>query len=146
MSLLSALSISSMGLTAQRRRMEVISSNLANASTTRTPEGGPYCRKDVVFQSAPANGSFDATLEGELGGKAAQGVEVAAIYEDPAPFIQRYDPSHPDADANGYVMFPNVSPVEEMVNLLSATRSFEATVQTINSIKDMARRSVEIGR
>lgn len=81
-----------------------------------------------------------------MGGKGAQGVEVAAIYEDPTPFIRRYDPTHPDADANGYVLFPNVSPVEEMTNLLSASRSFEAAVQTINSIKDMARRSVEIGR
>ncbi len=146
MSLLNAFNISSMGMTAQRRRIEVISSNLANASTTRTAEGGPYRRKDVVFQAASSHDSFADTLRGELEEPGAQGVQVAAIYEDAAPFIRRYEPNHPDADEKGYVSYPNVSPVEEMVNLLSASRSFEAGVQSINAIKDMARRSVEIGR
>jgi flagellar basal-body rod protein FlgC len=146
MSLLDAFNISGMGLTAQRRRIEVISSNLANANTTRTTEGGPYRRKDVVFQVAPAQESFSDALRGELDNTGAQGVQVAAIYEDDAPFIRRYEPNHPDADEKGYVSYPNVSPVEEMVNLLSASKSFEAGVQSINAIKDMARRSVEIGR
>jgi flagellar basal-body rod protein FlgC len=146
MSLMDALNISSMGMTAQRRRVEVISSNLANASTTRTEEGGPYRRKDVVFQSVSPSQSFTEALKGELAGGAERGVEVVAIYEDPSPFLRRYDPSHPDADENGYVSYPNVNPIEEMVNLLSATRSFEASVQSINTIKDMARRSLEIGR
>jgi flagellar basal-body rod protein FlgC len=146
MSLLDAFNISGMGLTAQRRRIEVISSNLANANTTRTAEGGPYRRKDVVFQVAPAQESFSDALRGELENAGAQGVQVAAIYEDDSPFIRRYEPNHPDADEKGYVSYPNVSPVEEMVNLLSASKSFEAGVQSINAIKDMARRSVEIGR
>ena len=146
MSLLTALNISSMGLTAQRCRVEVISSNMANASTTRTADGGPYCRKDVVFQAVSPESTFGNVLNVELDNKQQQGVAVVGIYEDSAPFVRRYDPSHPDADENGYVMFPNVNPIEEMVNLLSATRSFEANVQSINSIKDMARRSVEIGR
>jgi flagellar basal-body rod protein FlgC len=146
MSLLDALNVSSMGMTAQRTRVEVISSNLANASTTRTEEGGPYRRKDVVFQSVGPAQSFTQALQGELAGGVERGVEVVAVYEDPSPFLRRYEPSHPDADEQGYVSLPNVNPIEEMVNLLSATRSFEASVQSINTIKDMARRSLEIGR
>jgi flagellar basal-body rod protein FlgC len=146
MSLLNAFNISSMGLTAQRRRIEVISSNLANAQTTRTDSGEPYRRKELVFQAAPVQESFSSALDHEMGGEAVQGVQVAGIYEDPSPLIRRYEPNHPDADEKGFVTYPNVSPVEEMVNLLSASRSFEAGVQSINAIKDMTRRSLEIGK
>jgi flagellar basal-body rod protein FlgC len=147
MSLLSALDISAMGLTAQRRRIEVISSNLANANTTRTAEGGPFRRKDLVFQSAPPPAtSFGSTLDTEIENQAQLGVDVVGIYEDESPFVRRYEPAHPDADAQGYVTLPNISPVEEMVNLLSATRSFEANTQSINAIKQIAQKSLEIGR
>jgi flagellar basal-body rod protein FlgC len=146
MSLLSALDISAMGLTAQRRRIEVISSNLANANTTRTAEGGPYRRRDLVFEATPPPGPFSAALNTEIEDQAEQGVEATGIYQDDTPFLRRYEPAHPDADAQGYVLLPNVSPVEEMVNLLSATRSFEANTQSINAIKQIAQKSLEIGR
>lgn len=146
MSLFSALDISASGLNAQRRRLEVISSNLANVNTTRTEEGGPYRRKDLVFESTEVENSFNTTLSNTMEDQAARGVEVSAIYEDEAPFNKKYDPSHPDADAEGFVIMPNVNPVEEMVNMLSATRSFEASVQSINTIKEIARKSLEIGR
>ena len=146
MSLLSALDISAMGLTAQRRRIEVISSNLANANTTRTAEGGPYRRKDLVFESTPPSSAFSSALVAEMENEAQRGVDVIGIYEDESPFVRRYEPAHPDADAQGYVLLPNVSPVEEMVNLLSATRSFEANAQSINAIKEIAQKSLEIGR
>ena len=144
MNLLKALDISAMGLTAQRQRIEVISSNLANANTTRTVEGGPYRRKDLVFEAAPVNSSFSSAMNAELENQ--QGVEVVGIYQDESPLVRKYDPGHPDADAEGYVTFPNVSPIEEMVNLLSATRSFEANTQAISDIKEIAAKSVEIGR
>ncbi len=146
MGLLSAMDISASGLNAQRRRLEVISSNLANANTTRTAEGGPYRRKDLVFESAPVQEAFNNTLNSAMAGQGEDGVEVSAIYEDEAPFLKKYDPSHPDADAEGFVLMPNVNPIEEMVNMISATRSFEASVQSINTIKDIARKSLEIGR
>jgi flagellar basal-body rod protein FlgC len=146
MSLFSALDINASGLTAQRRRIEVISSNLANANTTRTEEGTPYKRKDLVFESAPVSDGFGATLSNEMRNDGEVGVEIAGIYEDGTQFIRRYEPSHPDADAEGYVLYPNISPIEEMVNLLSATRSFEANVQSMNAIKELARKSLEIGR
>jgi flagellar basal-body rod protein FlgC len=146
MNLLSALQIAASGLTAQRQRMEVITSNLANANTTRTEEGGPYRRKDLVFQSQAIQGSFSDTLNAALDGEAGKGVQVAGVYEDGAPFIRRYDPGHPDADGDGYVLMPNVSPVEEMVNLISATRSFEANTQAMSAIKEIAQKSLELGK
>jgi flagellar basal-body rod protein FlgC len=146
MSLFSALDISASGLTAQRRRIEVISSNLANSNTTKTAEGGPYRRKDLVFESAPVSNPFSSALESEMQNQSEAGVSVIGIYEDSSPFLKRYDPSHPDADAEGFVLLPNISPVEEMVNLLSATRSFEANVQSINAIKEIAQKSLEIGK
>jgi flagellar basal-body rod protein FlgC len=128
MSVLSALGISAMGLTAQRQRIEVISTNLANANTTRTAEGGPYRRKDLVFEAASKDASFAAAFEAQLESQ-VHGVEVVGIYEDGDPFIRKYEPGHPDADADGYVSYPNISPIEEMVDLISATRSFEASVE-----------------
>lgn len=145
MSLLSAIEISSTGLTAQRQRMEVISSNLANANTTRTEEGGAFRRKDLVFQATSVEHPFSAALSTAFD-EAATGVQVIGIYEDNTPFIRRYDPGHPDADGDGYVQMPNINSVEEMVNLISATRSFEANAQAISAIKEIAQKSVEIGR
>ncbi|PYS41911.1 MAG: flagellar basal body rod protein FlgC [Acidobacteria bacterium] len=146
MNIFTALDINATGLTAQRQRIEVISSNLANASTTRTTEGGPYRRKDLVFESTSPESSFASAFSAQLESGVEQAVQVIGIYEDASPFIRKYEPAHPDADAEGYVTYPNVSPIEEMVNLLSATRSFEANTQAINAIKEIAAKSVEIGR
>jgi flagellar basal-body rod protein FlgC len=146
MNLFSALQIAASGLTAQRQRMEVITSNLANANVTRTEDGGPYRRKDLVFQPQAVQSSFSDTLNAVIDNEAVKGVQVAGIYQDNAPFIRRYDPGHPDADPEGYVLMPNVSPVEEMVNLISATRSFEASTQAMTAIKEIAQKSLELGK
>jgi flagellar basal-body rod protein FlgC len=146
MNLLSALQIAASGLTAQRQRMEVISSNLANANTTRTEDGGPYRRKDLVFEPLAMRTSFSDALNAAIDREGGNGVQVAGIYEDDAPFIRKYDPGHPDADPEGYVLMPNVSPIEEMVNLISATRSFEANTQAMSAIKEIAQKSLELGK
>ena len=140
MSLITALRINSSGLTAQRQRVEVSSNNLANSETTRTAEGGAYRRKDVVFQTA----TFGQSLEAANGG--FEGVEVAGIVDDMRPFDRRFDPGHPDADKEGYVNFPNVNSMEEMANLVSAARSYEANLAAINIVKSMITKTLEIGR
>ena len=145
MSVFSALDISSTGLTAQRQRIEVISSNLANASVTRTAEGGPYRRKDLVFESTTPD-SFAHAFGSALDNEAEADVRVIGVYEDASPFIRKLEPGHPDADDEGYVTYPNVNPIEEMVNLLSATRSFEANTQAVNAIKEIATKSLELGK
>jgi flagellar basal-body rod protein FlgC len=146
MSLLSAIEVSATGLTAQRQRMDIISSNLANANTTRTEEGGPFRRKDLVFESANVNEAFSSVFDFALERATGTGVQVIGIYEDNTPFIRRYNPAHPDADGEGYVLMPNINSIEEMVNLISATRSFEANAQAISAIKEIAQKSVELGR
>jgi flagellar basal-body rod protein FlgC len=140
MSLITALRINSSGLTAQRQRVEVSSSNLANSETTRTAEGGAYRRKDVVFQST----SFGQTFEATQGGSA--GVEVTDVVDDMRPFDRRFDPGHPDADKEGYVNYPNVNSMEEMANLVSAARSYEANLAAIAIVKSMISKTLEIGR
>ncbi len=140
-----ALHTSSTGLSAQRLRMNLISSNLANISTTRTPEGGPYRRKEAVFTAVPAESSFRKTLAMARTGQVAE-VKVAGIVEDPVPFKTKYDPHHPDADGQGYVQVPNINVMEEMVNMISATRSYEANVTAIKAAKSMALKALEIGR
>ena len=145
MDLDTAFMISASGLNAQKERLNVISSNLANVESTRTPEGGPYRRKDVVFSaSAPAN-SFENTLS-SANSNAEQGVEVSDVISDSRPFKQVYNPQHPDADASGYVLYPNVNPMEEMVNMISASRSYEANVTAFNATKNMALKALEIGK
>lgn len=141
MSLITALDINASGLTAQRRRVEVASSNLANSQTTRTLEGGAYRRKDVIFQTAPFGASLGAAIEG-----GTEGVEVSGIVDDPSPFDRRYEPGHPDADAEGYVSYPNINPMEEMANLMSAARSYDANIASISIVKAMINRTLEIGR
>lgn len=138
------LAISASGLSAQRLRMNLISSNMANANTTRTETGEPYKRKDVVFEAVQP-GSFQDVLDGHLS-EGGGGVNVAQIIEDDKPFVEKYDPGHPDADENGYVRLPNVNIVEEMVNLISASRSFEANTTAIRATKDMAGFALEIGK
>jgi flagellar basal-body rod protein FlgC len=141
MSLDRALAISAAGLAAQRTRMEVVASNLANARTTRTPEGGPYRRREPVFSAEPMPASFDDVL-----GQALRTVNVERIAEDPAPPTMRYEPGHPDADAAGFVAYPNVNPVEETVDMLSATRSYEANVTLVRSIREMSRAALQIAK
>lgn len=130
------LTISASGLEAQRIRMNTIAGNLANAQSTHSPEGGPYRRKDVVFSE----------ILDEITGKGSGEVHVSEIIEDNRPFQLVYDPQHPDANADGYVQLPNVNLLEEMVNMMAASRSYEANVTTINSAKGMAQKAMEIGR
>lgn len=143
MNFLESLNISSTGLSAQRLRMNLISSNLANVNTTRTETGEPYRRKDAVFE-AIQDDDFESVLNEELD-SAGNGVSVARIVEDEKPFIEKYDPGHPDADENGYVRLPNVNVVEEMVNMISASRSFEANATAIGTTKDMVTAALKIG-
>jgi flagellar basal-body rod protein FlgC len=138
----SALEVSASGLSAERIRMNTTASNLANARTTRTPEGGPFRRLDPVFEAVGLDRlrGLPSMQEG------VSLVRVAKIQEDTRPGTMVYDPSHPDANGQGYVTFPNVNAVEEMVNMITATRAYEAGVTSINSIKQMARSALEIGR
>ena len=145
MDFLTALKISSSALDAQRIRMDVISSNLANINTTRTPEGGPYRRRDVVFASQPVADTFGEVLNSELE-KKLQRVEIVDITVDPGPPRVVYDPRHPDANALGYVGMPDINVMEEMVNILSATRSYEANVAAVNATKSMVNKALEIGK
>lgn len=144
MNFLDSLAISASGLSAQRLRMNLISSNMANVNTTRTETGEPYKRKDVIFE-AVQEGGFQDVLDERLG-QAGAGVNVASIIEDERPFVEKYDPEHPDADENGYIRLPNVNIVEEMVNMISASRSFEANATAIGTTKEMAGIALDIGR
>ena len=130
------LTISGSALEAQRRRMNVIASNLANAQSTRTEEGGPYKRQDVVFTSMPI----------EQGSNEMKGVKVADVVADGKPPKPIYDPGHPDANAEGFVMMPDINPMEEMVNMMMAFRAYEASVSTYNTAKTMMLKSLELGR
>jgi flagellar basal-body rod protein FlgC len=145
MSLFQALSVSSSGLEAQRLRAQAHVENLANAETTRTPEGGPWRRRDVVFQPAQTAGPFSAVFQSELTNGAA-GVAVSEMVIDERPPEKRFLPGHPDADAGGYVAFPNVKPAEEMVDLLGATRGYQANVSAMTAVKDMLHRSLDLLR
>src|SRR3954462_12821553 len=136
MSLFTAIGVSASGMSAQRTRAELITENLANADTTRTPEGGPYRRKDAVFSTGSPDASFARTLD-EFSGAASQGVQVSQINIDDKEPERRYLPGHPDADAQGYVAFPRINPAEEMVDLMSASRGYQANVAAISAVKDM---------
>jgi len=125
--------------------MNVISSNLANANTTRTPEGGPYRRKEVLMAAYPAQRTFEDILNANLTDSVSE-VKVVGVVNDTRPFITKYDPQHPDANENGYVLMPNVNIVKEMVDMMSATRNYEANVTAINATKSMALKALEIGR
>ncbi len=141
MDFFTAMEVSASGLSAQRARMNVASSNLANAQTTQTANGGgPYQRKDVVLQSADVPGT-----EGQLNG-AVKGVEVAQIKADTSPPRLEYDPGHPQANAQGYVAYPNVNPVEEMVDMITASRAYEAGITTMSTAVSMAEKALGIGK
>lgn len=135
---ISSLEISASGLSAQRQRLDTISSNIANANTTRTAQGGPYKRLEAVFSAKME--------EMEYGESRPQGVEAPKIVEDASPARMVHQPGHPDADANGYVQMPNVNIMEEMVEMISATRAYEANVTALNSAKTMVAKALEIGR
>ncbi len=145
MSLFSLLSVSASGMAAQRARAELLVENLANAETTRTPEGGPYRRKDVVFASDPVEAPF-ASLFSSLAGGRVEGVSVGEVVVDNREPERRYFPGHPDADAEGYVAFPRVNPAEDMVDLMGASRGYHANVAAMSAIKDMIQRSIDLLR
>jgi flagellar basal-body rod protein FlgC len=146
MAMFGAIDSAASGLTAERLRMDVISNNIANANTTRTVEGGPYRRELVVFEPRSAENSFANVLSGQMGQGQEQGVRVTGITKDTSPLRRVYDPSHPDADATGYVAMPNVNVVTEMVDMITASRSYEANVTVINSAKAMAAKALDIGK
>lgn len=145
MDFFSAMRVSASGLAAQEQRLNTISSNIANSETTRTPEGGPYKRKDPVFAAQTDRESFGEILQNKMD-EHVQGVQVVDIHEDTRAPRMVYKPNHPDADAEGYVAMPNVNPVEEMANMISAQRSFEANVTAMGAAKAMAQKALELGR
>ena len=142
MSLFSSIQVSASGMAAQRTRAEMLVENMANTETTRTPEGGPYRRKDVVFTSDLQSSPFSAVFQNEL----AEGVRVAEVVQDQQPPDMRYVPGHPDADANGMVRMPNVDTAREMVNLLVASRAYEANVAALQASRKVAEASLNLAR
>ena len=144
MNLFSSMDVSASGLTAQRMRMNIISENLANINTTRTPQGGPYVRKNAVLEPTPRE-DFQSQLAADLT-QTPVGVKVAEVVEDPRSPKEEYDPGHPDANDQGVVLLPNVNPIEEMVSLMISSRSVEANISAFNAAKTMALRALEIGK
>jgi len=142
MSLLSALSVSASGMSAQRQRTELLVENLANSDTTRTEEGGPYRRKDAVFVADPEAAQFSSMFESEVG--SGTGVRVAEVVTDTRAPDMRYLPGHPDANTDGYVAYPRLNPAEDMVDLMGASRSYQANVSAISAVKDMIQRSLDL--
>ena len=145
MDILSGMRVSSSGMAAQRMRLNTIQSNIANVNTTRTPEGGPYRRKDVVFESMPDAKSFGEILT-TAPQKDIERVQVTDIVSDRKAPMMKYEPDHPDANEEGYVAYPNINITEEMTNMIMATRAYEANVAAMNATKDMAMTSLELGR
>jgi flagellar basal-body rod protein FlgC len=148
MNLFKMFAISGAGMAAQRERMSVISGNLANTETTRTPEGGPYRRRDILFQAVPAQGEFADILSESFFDHAGGllSVEVAGIRQSSRAARQIFDPGHPDANGDGYVALPDINAIEELVDLMSAVRSYEANLTAYNATKGLVRRLLEIGR
>ena len=161
MAYLSSFDISSYGLSAQRFRMDIISSNIANANTTRTSEGGPYQRKDVVFKAIDFSKTLNDTISGQNNmlsyenplddsflqsnaNPAIMSVRVDKVVRDESEFKYKFDPSHPDANAEGYVAYPNINPVIEMSNLVEATRAYQANVAAFQSAKSIAQSAIDI--
>lgn len=148
MSFFKSMNVSASGMTTERLRMDVISRNIANANATRTAAGTPYRRQVAIVRQINGN-SFEDILaqKGSLSGSASgSGVEVSNVVEDQSPFKKVYNPGHPDADVEGYVLMPNVDTVTEMINMISATRAYEANVTSLNSAKSMAMKALDIGR
>ncbi|MEI7640429.1 MAG: flagellar basal body rod protein FlgC [bacterium] len=148
MGVFNSFAISASGLTAERLRMDAISNNIANVNTTRTPDGGPYKRQRVIFEPRgdQMQAMFPYIFDKNKKLAQFQGVKVTGISEDPTPPRLVFDPGHPDANKDGYVAMPNVNIVKEMVDMISATRAYEANVTSINSAKTMAAKALEIGK
>ena len=144
MGMFGAIDSAASGLTAERLRMDVISNNIANANTTRTAEGGPYRRQIVVFEPRSGQQSFAQVLSQQM--DSGSGVKVAGITKDTTPTRRVYEPNHPDADKDGYVEMPNINIVSEMVDMITATRAYEANVTAVNAAKSMALKALEIGK
>jgi len=146
MGFLDALRASASGLSAQRVRMKLIASNLANVSTTRTPEGGPYQRREPIFSAASSKvDSFQDILKARQQGDVVE-VQTVGVVKDGRDPIMKYEPDHPDANEDGFIALPNISVTEEMVNLVSASRSYEANIAAVKATKNMVLKALEIGR
>lgn len=145
MDFMTAMRVSSSGMTAQRTRMNTISSNIANVNTTRTPEGGPYRRKDAIFEAIPEQKTFGEILI-DKGDRNLHRVQVSDIDVDTKAPLLKYEPDHPDANEDGYVAYPNINLMEEMANMIQATRSYEANISAFNSSKNMALDAIDLGR
>ena len=146
MGFFNSFNISASGLTAERLRMDTISKNIANINTTRTASGGPYRRQMTIFREQEGNSFEDILTKAKGQYPKGKGVEVVAIVEDQSEFKREYNPTHPDADQDGYVLMPNVDSITEMVNLISANRAYDANVTVLNGTKSMALKALEIGR
>lgn len=146
MGFFNSINISASGLAAEKLRMDVISKNIANVNTTKTASGTPYRRQVVVFQESEKQIPFSQYLSDASKNITSSGVKVTGIVEDKSPFKMVYDPGHPEADENGYVQMPNIDVMTEMVNMISASRAYEANVTSINTTKSMAMKALEIGR
>lgn len=144
MDLLTSMKISASGLNANRKRMAAISSNIANAQTTQTAEGGPYRKKEVVFGAEPAREKFSEILEGQLEGDAQKVHATEVVSND--KFVLKYDPSHKDANPDGYVAYPDINIMAEMADMIQASRNYEANITALNTTKAMAMKSLEIGK
>jgi flagellar basal-body rod protein FlgC len=145
MDLFSSLAVSGSGMSAQRQRAELLVENIANADTTRTAEGGPYRRKDVVFQSDATTTPFSSVFSSQMDSQST-GVRVSDVVVDNSEGDRRYMPGHPDADKDGYVTFPKVNAAQDMVDLLGASRGYQANVAAIGAVKDMIQRSIDLFR
>ena len=130
-------------MSAQRERAEILVENIANAETTRTAKGGPYQRRDVVFESSPVSSQFSSEFDAQLSQQSV-GVKVSQIVTDSSEPNRRYLPGHPDADKDGYVSFPHMNPAQDMVDLLGASRSYQANISAISAVKDMIQRSIDL--
>ena len=156
MGFMDSLNLSASGMTAERLRMDVISNNLANVNTTQTPEGGPYRRKEVELSegspsfsdtlSGLSQGEGFSAVAGDTSGSSLAGVRVTGIVSDNSPFLEELDPSSPDADRRGYVKKPNINVVTEMVDMMSASRAYEADVTAVDAAKGMAEKALDIGK
>ena len=145
MDFLTGMRVSSSGMTAQRMRMDAIASNIANVNTTRTPEGGPYRRKEIVFSAMPQQRNFGEILAGKVDNDIDR-VQVVDIRPDRKGPVMKYDPNNVDANEEGFVAYPDINVMQEMVDMLQASRSYEANVSTMNTSKNMALSALEIGR
>ena len=145
MSMFNALEISGSAMQAERQRAEVVAANMANAETTHTPSGGPYRRKEVVFSSS-GNGPFQMLLAGfrRLTGHATPAVRISRIVNDPTPPMKKYEPGHPDADSSGFVSYPAINPIEEMVDLMGAVRAYQLNAAAVSATKQMIQGSMDI--